>query len=121
MVVDDSAVIRGLLTRVLQDDPSINVAVSLGNGELAVKGLADHNVDVVLLDIDMPVMDGLTALPKLLEADPDIKVIMVSSLTLRNADISLRALDAGAADYIPKPSSTMELSGGVDFRVHKHL
>ena len=116
MVVDDSAVIRGLLTRVLQEDPSIDVVASLGNGELAVKGLGRHDVDVVLLDIDMPVMDGLTALPRLLEADPEIKVIMVSSLTLRNADISLRALDAGAADYIPKPSSTMELRGGVDFR-----
>lgn len=116
MVVDDSAVIRGLLTRVLKEDPSIDVVASLGNGELAVKGLARHDVDVVLLDIDMPVMDGLTALPKLLEVDPEIKVIMVSSLTLRNADISLRALELGAADYIPKPSSSMELSGGVDFR-----
>ena len=115
-MVDDSAVIRGLLARVLMDDSSINVVASLGNGDQAVKGLSRHDVEVVLLDIDMPVMDGLTALPKLLEADPEIKVIMVSSLTLRNADISLRALEAGAADYIPKPSSTMELSGGTNFR-----
>jgi len=67
--------------------------------------------EVVVLDIEMPEMDGLTALPKLIAAVPGLKVIMASTLTLRNADISLRALSAGAADYIPKPSSTAEMTG----------
>jgi two-component system chemotaxis response regulator CheB len=70
----------------------------------------------VLLDIERPVMDGMTALPLMLKKRPDLKVIMASTLTLHNADISLRALELGAIDYIPKPTATRELSGGVDFK-----
>ncbi|MEQ8357345.1 MAG: chemotaxis response regulator protein-glutamate methylesterase [Kiloniellaceae bacterium] len=110
MVVDDSAVIRGLLTRALEKDRLIKVVASVGNGEVAIKSLDRHDIEVVVLDIEMPVMDGLTALPKILEAKPGIKVIMASTLTRKNAEVSLRALQAGAADYIPKPSSTSELT-----------
>lgn len=116
MVVDDSAVIRGLLTRALENDPVIRVAASVGNGEAALKALERHDVDVIILDIEMPVMDGLTALPKLLAAKPGVQVIMASTLTRKNAEVSLRALQAGAADYIPKPSSTSELTGADAFR-----
>lgn len=116
MVVDDSAVVRGLIVRMLEADPAIHVAASVGNGQLAVNNLGRHPVDVVILDIEMPVMDGLTALPKLLEVDPSLKVIMASTLTLRNAEISIRALEAGAADYVPKPSSARDISGEGDFR-----
>jgi two-component system, chemotaxis family, protein-glutamate methylesterase/glutaminase len=116
MVVDDSAVIRGLLTRALENDPVIRVAASVGNGEAALKALERHDVDVIILDIEMPVMDGLTALPKLLAAKPGVQVIMASTLTRKNAEVSLRALQAGAADYIPKPSSTSELTGADSFR-----
>ena len=116
MVVDDSAVVRGLITRMLESDPGIRVVSSVGNGELAVRSLAREDVDVIVLDIEMPVMDGLTALPKLLEVDPGIKIIMASTLTVRNAEVSLQALQAGAADYIPKPSTSRELTGGMDFR-----
>ncbi|HMA15578.1 MAG: protein-glutamate methylesterase/protein-glutamine glutaminase [Bacteroidota bacterium] len=116
MVVDDSAVIRGLLTRALEMDPVIKVVASVGNGEAALKALERHEVDVIILDIEMPVMDGLTALPKLLAAKPGVQVIMASTLTRKNAEVSLRALQAGAADYIPKPSSTSELTGADAFR-----
>ncbi|HEB79847.1 MAG TPA: chemotaxis response regulator protein-glutamate methylesterase [Rhodospirillales bacterium] len=116
MMVDDSAVIRGLITRILEADNSIKVAVSVGNGELAVKNLSRYDIDVIVLDIEMPVMDGLTALPKLLEVDPGVKIIMAPTLTERNADISLRALEAGATDYIPKPTSSREISAEGDFR-----
>ena len=116
MVVDDSAVIRGLLTRALEKDPTIKVAASVGNGEAAIKALERHDIDVVILDIEMPVMDGLTALPKLLAAKPGIQVIMASTLTRKNAEVSLRALQAGAADYLPKPTSTSELTGADAFR-----
>ncbi len=115
MVVDDSAVVRGLITRMLEAEADISVVSSVGNGKMAVDSLARNEVEVVVLDIEMPVMDGLTALPKLLEADNSIRVIMASTLTSRNADISLRALQAGAVDYIPKPSSSRELSGGQSF------
>lgn len=116
MVVDDSAVVRGLISRMLEEEPDIKVVTSVGNGQLAVSSLTRNEVDAIVLDIEMPVMDGLTALPKLLEVDRDAKVIMASTLTLRNAEISIKALQAGAADYVPKPSSSRELSGGVDFR-----
>lgn len=116
MLVDDSAVIRGLMARWMQADSSIQVVASAGNGLAALRQLDRCDPEVVVLDIEMPEMDGLTALPKLLEAAPDLKVIMASTLTLRNADISLRALSAGAADYIPKPSSTRELTGAAEFQ-----
>ncbi len=104
MVVDDSAITRGLIVRNLSQQPNFSVVSSLANGELAVNAIAHHDVDVVVLDIEMPVMDGLTALPKLLAAAPGVRVIMASTLTLRNAEISMRALEMGASDYVPKPS-----------------
>ena len=80
MVVDDSAVIRGLITRMLEGDSELTVTASVGNGQLAVNQLTRNpgEIDVVILDIEMPVMDGLTALPLLLKADPNVKVIMAS-------------------------------------------
>jgi len=118
MVVDDSAVIRGLITRMLEADPDVAVVASVGNGQLAVNQLERQKgqIDVIILDIEMPVMDGLTALPLLLKADPNVKIIMASTLTKRNAEISLRALSAGATEYVPKPTSTREMSGENDFR-----
>ncbi|WP_340118584.1 chemotaxis response regulator protein-glutamate methylesterase [Pelagibius sp. 7325] len=116
MVVDDSAVIRGLLTRSLEKDPAVQVVASVSNGELAIKALERHDIEVVILDIEMPVMDGLTALPKLLAAQQGLQVIMASTLTRKNAEVSLRALQAGAADYIPKPSSSSELTSADVFQ-----
>lgn len=116
MIVDDSAVIRGLVTRLLESDPDIRVVSSVGDGKMAVAVLARTAVDVVVLDVEMPVMDGLTALPLMLAAAPGIKIIMASTLTTRNADISLRAMQAGAVDYVPKPTATREIHGADDFR-----
>jgi len=111
MLVDDSAVIRGLTKRMIDAEPDMEVVASVGNGELAIKKLSQEDIDVILLDIEMPVMDGLTALPKLLEADPKVKIVMASTLTLENAEISMRALRLGATDYIPKPTSTGSMGG----------
>jgi two-component system chemotaxis response regulator CheB len=105
MICDDSAVIRGALARILESDPEITVVAKVENGKLAVEQVRAANVDVVVLDIEMPVMDGMAALPQLLRVDPGLRVIMASTLTTRGADIALRALRLGAADYIPKPSS----------------
>ncbi|MBF0307110.1 MAG: response regulator, partial [Alphaproteobacteria bacterium] len=116
MVVDDSAVVRGLITRMLEEDPSISVVASVGNGQMALNALERHDVEVVVLDIEMPVMDGMTALPQMLKMSPGLQVIMASTLTLKNADISLRAMEMGAADYVPKPTSSREISGGNDFK-----
>lgn len=116
MVVDDSAVIRGLLTRSLEGDPEVKVVASVANGQMAINTLQRQTIDVIVLDIEMPVLDGLSALPHLLAIDPHVKIVMASTLTAKNADISLRALKAGAADYIPKPSSTRELTSADDFK-----
>jgi len=105
MICDDSVVIRGALTRMLEADPDIRVVSRASNGQQALAELQRQPVDVIVLDIEMPVMDGLTALPLLLKADPSVRVIMASTLTLRGADIALRALHLGAADYLPKPDT----------------
>ncbi|MCE9648518.1 MAG: chemotaxis response regulator protein-glutamate methylesterase [Parvibaculum sp.] len=105
MVVDDSSVVRGIVTRALEVSPGIKVVASVSNGALAIKMLPSIGCDVIVLDIEMPQMDGMEALPQLLAINPNVKIIMVSSLTRRNADVSLRALSLGAADYVPKPST----------------
>lgn len=116
MVVEDSAVIRGFLTRILEEDGDIAVVASVANGKIAVNTALRHDVEVIVLDIEMPVMDGMTALELLLKQDPKVQVIMASTLTLKNAEVSLRALSLGAADYIPKPTSAREVGGSRDFR-----
>ena len=114
LVVDDSAIVRGLITRQLAEDPAIRVVGSAPHGEAALMELGRREVDVVVLDIEMPVMDGMTVLPLILATHPAVKVVMVSTLTRRNAEISLRALQLGAADYVPKPEGG--LGAAEDFK-----
>ncbi len=114
MVVDDSAVVRGFIVRILERDPAIEIAATCSNGQMAVLQIARHKPDVVILDIEMPVMDGLTALPKLRAADPGARVVIASTLSRKNAEISLEALALGAADYIAKPT-TGKLNASDDF------
>ncbi len=114
MICDDSAVIRAAIARILETDPAIRVVARASNGQAALDALKLHDVDVVVLDIEMPVMDGLTALPRLLAADPGLRVIMASTLTTRGADVSMRALRLGAADYVPKPSAS-QVAGDAKF------
>ena len=116
MLVDDSAVIRGFFRRAMEEEPAIEIVSSVGNGQSAIDALAKAKPDVIVLDIEMPVMDGLTALPKLLAIDPEVKIVMASTLTLANADISLQALSIGATDYIPKPTTSAELHSKGSFK-----
>lgn len=116
MVVDDSAVIRGMITRILESDQFIKVVASAQNGQAALTLYEEHKPDVVILDIEMPVMDGITALTELMKRHKNAKVIMCSTLTLENAEISMKAMALGAVDYIPKPTSTSELNNSNDFR-----
>jgi two-component system chemotaxis response regulator CheB len=116
LVVDDALVIRGLISRHLRDVPGIVVVGSASDGQKAVERVAKGDIDVVILDIEMPNMDGIAALPHLLKIDPKLVVIMASTLTTRNADISLKALQLGASDYVPKPTTNSEIYGAEDFR-----
>ena len=88
------------------------MVASVGNGQAAINALAQYEVDVVVLDIEMPVMDGLTALPHLLAAQPGLKVLVVSGLTPRGADISYKALVAGAAECVLKPGTADPAAAG---------
>ena len=116
MVVDDSAVVRGLVSRWIEEEPGLEVVARHSNGKLAVEDVSRSAPDIVLLDIEMPVMDGLEALPLLLKARSGMRVLMVSTLTKRNAEISFKALALGAIDYVPKPDSNREITIQPDFR-----
>jgi two-component system chemotaxis response regulator CheB len=116
MVVDDAVVVRGLVSRWIQEEPGMEVVASLRTGREAVDQLERADPDVVILDIEMPDLDGISALPLLLEKRRDLVVIMASTLTLRNAEISLKALSLGAADYIPKPETNRGVTTSPTFR-----
>jgi two-component system chemotaxis response regulator CheB len=116
MIVDDAVVVRGLFSRWVGEEPDLEVCASLRTGREAVNQIERVDPDVVLLDVDMPELDGIAALPLLLEKRPDVVIIMASTLTRRNAEISLKALSLGAADYIPKPESNREVTGSPTFR-----
>src|ERR1700720_4710096 len=116
MVVDDSVVIRGLIGRWIEAEPDMVVAASLRTGLDAVNQLERVNPDVAVLDIEMPDLDGISALPLLLAKKRNLVVIMASTLTRRNAEISFKALSLGASDYIPKPESTREPAAAETFR-----
>jgi two-component system, chemotaxis family, protein-glutamate methylesterase/glutaminase len=116
MIVDDAVVVRGLFSRWVEAEPDLEVVASLRTGRDAVNQVERVNPDVVVLDVDMPELDGIAALPLLLEKRRDLVIIMASTLTRRNAEISLRALSLGAADYIPKPETNREVTGSPTFR-----
>ena len=116
MVVDDALVIRGMLSRMLEEAGDISVVASAGDGERALAQLKRNPVEVVVLDIEMPNMDGIEALPKIVSEHPNTQVVMASTLTKRNAEISLKAMELGAADYVTKPGSTGELRSADESR-----
>ena len=116
MVVDDSVVIRGLISRWIDAEPDMTVVGSLRTGLDAVNQVERINPDVAVLDIEMPELDGIEALPQLLAKKRNLIVIMASTLTRRNAEISFKAMSLGAADYIPKPESTREISAADVFK-----
>jgi two-component system chemotaxis response regulator CheB len=116
MVVDDAVVVRGMVARWIEAEPDMQIVASLRGGREAIEQVERRNPDVVILDVTMPDIDGITALPRLLEKKRDLVVLMASTLTRRNAEISLRALQLGAADYIPKPESNREFSTSLSFR-----
>jgi two-component system, chemotaxis family, protein-glutamate methylesterase/glutaminase len=106
MIVEDSVTIRGLLTRWLSIEPDLEITGIAVNGREAIRLSGDLKPDVILLDIEMPVMDGLTALPEILKCSPASLVIMASTLTQRGGEITIRALSSGASDYLAKPDAT---------------
>jgi two-component system chemotaxis response regulator CheB len=114
LIVDDSAVVRGILGRIVDSAPDMRVVTTACNGRDAIDALRLHTADVVLLDIEMPVMDGLTALPHLLTQSPGVRVLVASSITRQGATITMRALSLGAVDYVHKPTTRTGLVAGLE-------
>lgn len=111
MIVDDSAVVRGITGRWIDAEAGLCVAAQCSNGREAIDRLVVAQPDVVLLDVEMPEMDGLQTLPKMLAALPGIRILMASALTRRNGETTIRALSLGASDYVAKPEASL---GGAD-------
>ncbi len=103
LVVDDSVVIRRVLTDVLNADPDLEVAGTAINGRACLQKVAELNPDIVTLDVEMPEMDGIAALAELSKTKPHLPVIMFSTMTYRGAAATLDALALGAKDYVLKP------------------
>jgi two-component system, chemotaxis family, protein-glutamate methylesterase/glutaminase len=114
MVVDDSVVVRKLVVEVLAGDPGIEVVGTAANGKLALQKLDQLKPDVVTLDIEMPVMDGLETLTELRRRQPRLPVVMFSTLTERGASATLEALSRGASDYVTKPSNVDRIQEGME-------
>jgi two-component system chemotaxis response regulator CheB len=116
MVIDDAVVVRAMIRRWVEAEPDMQIVACLHGASEAIEQIERKNPDVVILDVTMPDMDGITALPLLLEKKRNLVVLMVSTLTRRNAEISLHALSLGAADYVPKPESDREFMNSDSFR-----
>jgi two-component system chemotaxis response regulator CheB len=109
LVVDDSVVIRRLVSYALEPDPAVEVVGSASNGVFALQKIPQLNPDVLILDIEMPEMDGLEMLRRVRRDYPQLRVIIFSSLTDRGAAVTLEALTLGADDYVAKPSNAGSL------------
>ena len=114
LLVDDSAVIRRLLTDTLAHDPDIEVIGMAGNGEIALAKIEQLKPDIITLDIEMPVMDGLATLKALRKIHPKLPVIMFSTLTERGSTATMDALALGASDYVAKPANVGGVLAGMD-------
>ena len=109
MIVDDSALIRKLLTDILKYDKELMVVGTARNGKDALDKIERLDPDIITLDVEMPVMDGLTTLKHIVEKHK-IPVIMISTLTKQGADLTLKALEEGAVDFLQKPTNVFGLN-----------
>lgn len=108
LLVDDSLFMQKILCDLVQSDPQITVVGTARNGEEALSKTDSLHPDVVTMDVEMPKMDGLTAVQQIMETNP-VPIVMVSALTQREAELTFRALEYGAVDYVPKPSGSLSL------------
>lgn len=109
IVVDDSVFMRKILSDMINSHPNIEVIDTAKNGEEAIEKVKKQDPDVVTLDVEMPKMDGITALQELMKISP-VPVLMLSSLTKEGADATIKALQYGAVDFIAKPSNIFKIN-----------
>ncbi len=106
LITDDMVTYRIILSSILRTFEDVEIVGTAKNGQDALDKIPEYHPDIITLDVEMPVMDGLTALKKIKAGHPDIEVIMVSGANRKNADITMKALEAGAFDFIIKPDSS---------------
>lgn len=109
LVVDDSSLVRKVITDILEKDPEITVVGTANNGKTAIFRNEELDPDVITMDIEMPILDGLASLKQIMSTNPK-PVIMMSVLTQHGAEATIRALELGAVDFIPKPSSLVSMT-----------
>ncbi len=114
LIADDSSAVRGVLSKVIAADPGLELVGAASNGAIAVDKAARLDPDVIVLDIEMPVMTGLEAVVEIRKQLPRTPIIMFSTLTEHGADITLEALSKGASDYATKPSNTGTSMSAID-------
>ncbi len=107
LLVDDSAVVRNLISQAINAEHDLEVVATAGNGEIGIRKMESVDPDIVVLDINMPVMDGLEALAAMRALRPKLPIIMFSTLTERGAEATIQALSLGATDYATKPSGAV--------------
>lgn len=120
LIVDDSAVIRRLLSDLLKADPQIEVVGMAANGEIALPKVQQLHPDIVTLDMEMPVMDGIETLKALRKTHQKLPIIMFSTLTERGSSATLDALSLGASDYVTKPANVGSVIQGME-RIREEL
>lgn len=109
LIVDDAAVVRRLVAVALQSDPDLEVVGTAADGRIALARLAELQPDVMLLDLEMPVMSGLETLAALRKTHPRLPVIMFSRFTQKGVEATVHALTLGADDYVPKPGDGLDV------------
>src|SRR5262245_55302648 len=114
LLVDDAAAIRRLVPGALNRDPDLEVVGTAADGQMALSRLEELRPDVVVLDLEMPVMDGLETLAALRKTHPRLPVIMFSRFTQRGVEATVRALTLGADDYVPKPGDGLDACACVE-------
>lgn len=120
LIADDAVVIRRMVSDCLGADPDIEVVGTAPNGQIALAKIPQVNPDVVTLDVEMPVMDGLQTLAAIRKVYPKLPVIMFSTLTERGATTTLDALSLGASDYVAKPANSGSVAVSIQ-RIREEL
>lgn len=116
VIADDSVVVRGLFARWLGESGKFHVVGVAGDGEAAVEHAERHHPDIMVLDLDMPFVDGVEALPRIVKQSPQTAVLLTTTLTERNARLALQCMTMGAVDVLPKPDSRSGMTLSLDFR-----
>lgn len=115
LVVDDSVLVRRMVSNLLSEDPELEVVGVAANGRIALAKIPQVNPDLIVLDVEMPEMDGLETLGAIRKTYPKLPVIMFSALTERGASITLDAIALGATDYVTKPANTSSKEAALQY------